>query len=62
MSEASDNIKTADTHVDASKDTEERPNIDKSGLYDLQQIKRLIDDEVISVSSSAVPTLLYYKR
>lgn len=26
--------------------------IDKSGLYDLQQVKRLLDDEVIAVSLS----------
>lgn len=32
---------------DANKN---HPKIDKSGLYDLQQVKRLLDDEVISVS------------
>lgn len=31
-------------------DAKNRPNIDKSGLYDLQQVKRLLDDEVILVS------------
>lgn len=27
-----------------------KPKLDKSGLYDLQQVKRLLDDEVIAVS------------
>lgn len=26
------------------------PKLDKSGLYDLQQVKRVLDDHVISVS------------
>lgn len=28
--------------------------IDKSGLYDLMQVKRLLDDEVISVCSASL--------
>lgn len=39
--------------TDATPDTPEpnnaRAKIDKSGLYDLAQVKRLLDDEVIAV-------------
>lgn len=35
-----------------------REKVDKSGLYDLAQIKRLLDDQVISVSIFSLPHIL----
>lgn len=40
-------------------DDNNRPNIEKSGLYDLQQVKRLIDDEVILVSYQSAHKSLF---
>ena len=41
------NDRDATQEVDDSGDV--RGRIDKSGLYDTQQVKRLLDDEVIAV-------------
>lgn len=33
------------------------PKLDKSGLYDLQQVKRVLDDQVVSVRYEPLLTL-----
>lgn len=39
-----------------------RAKIDKSGLYDLQQVKRLLDDEIISVRICALHSRPSYAK
>lgn len=52
MSNRRASSKSAQASPPSAVPTTDGPKIDKSGLYDLQQVKRLLDDEVISVSFS----------
>lgn len=43
-------VSSRDTNEHTKPATAPKQKLDVSGLYDLQQVKRLLDDEVIAVS------------
>lgn len=46
---AGKNAPTSDSSDSSDQKLDMRLKIDKSGLYDLMQVKRLLDDELIAV-------------
>lgn len=55
---ASEETSGAETGSSTPAVTNPRAKIDKSGLYDLAQVKRLLDDEMIEVSCHVVFVLI----